>query len=109
MVQLNYRICVLTLNVKVKSKLHLLLDNFSSKEPDLKKLQKIFKGTQTAGNEFIKPGLQIATPLISAAFAAKTKNPQTAQTRTNILKSISGRKVLSLTDMHGHGLRSKAM
>ena len=37
------------------------------------KLQKIFKGTQTAWNKFIKPGLKIATPLISAAVAAKTK------------------------------------
>ena len=37
------------------------------------KLQKIFKGTQTAWNKFIKPGLKMATPLISAAVAAKTK------------------------------------
>ena len=38
------------------------------------KLQKIFRGTQRARNKFIKPGLKMATPLISAAVAAKTKN-----------------------------------
>ena len=51
------------------------------------KLQKIFKKTQTTWNEFIKPGLKLATPLISAAVAAKTKNPQSAQITNSILKS----------------------
>ena len=32
-------------------------------------------------NDFFKPGLQIATPIISACVAAKTKNPQSAQKR----------------------------
>ena len=73
------------------------------------KLQKIFKGTQTAWNKFIKPGLKIATSLISAAVAAKTKNPQSAQVTNSILKSITGGKILSLTDMHGNGLRLKVM
>ena len=73
------------------------------------KIQKIFKGTQTAWNKFIKPGLKRATPLISAAVAAKTKNPQSAQITKSILKSISGGKILSLTDMHGRGLRLKVM
>ena len=49
-------------------------------------LQKIFKGTQTAWSKFIKPGLKMATPLISAAVAAKTKNPQSAQVTNSILK-----------------------
>ena len=44
------------------------------------KLRKIFKGTKKAWDSFIKPGLKMATPLISAAVAAKTKSPQTAQT-----------------------------
>ena len=38
------------------------------------KLQKIFKVTQTAWNNFLKPGLKLATPLISAALVAETKN-----------------------------------
>ena len=72
-------------------------------------MEKIFEGSQTAWKKFIKPGLKIATPLISAAVAAKTKNPQSAQVANNILKSLTGGKILSLTDMHGRGLRLKVM
>ena len=39
------------------------------------KLQKIFRGTKTAWDKFIRPILKMATPLISAAVAAKTRNP----------------------------------
>ena len=73
------------------------------------KLQKIFRGTQTAWNKFIKPGLKMAAPLISAAVAAKTKNSQSAQVTNSILKTLTGGKILSLTDMHGRGLRLKVM
>ena len=73
------------------------------------KLKSIFRGTKTAWDKFIKPGLKMATPLISAAVAAKTKNPQSAQVANTILKSLTGGKVLSLTDMHGNGLRLKVM
>ena len=51
----------------------------------------------------------MATQLISAAVAAKTKIPHSAQITSNILKSPTGGKILSLTDMHGCGLRLKAM
>ena len=73
------------------------------------KLKSIFRGTKTAWEKFIKPGLKMATPLISAAIAAKTKNPQSAQVTNSILKSLTGGKILSLTDMHGNGLRLKVM
>ena len=73
------------------------------------KLQKIFRGTKQAWDSFIKPGLKMATPLISAAVAAKTKNPQSAQVTNSILKSLTGGKILSLADMHGRGLRLKVM
>ena len=73
------------------------------------KLQKKFRGTQTAWNKFIKPGLKMATPLISAAVAAKTKNPQSAQVTNSNLKSLTGGRVLNLTDMYGSGLRLKDM
>ena len=73
------------------------------------KLQKFFKETQTPWKKYIQPGLKIATPLISAAVAAKTKNPQSAQVAISILKSLTGGKILSLTDMHGNGLRLKVM
>ena len=73
------------------------------------KLQKIFRGTKKAWDSFIKPGLKMATPLISAAVAAKTRNPQSAQVTSSILKSLTGGRVPNLTDMHGRGLRLKVM
>ena len=73
------------------------------------KLKLIFRGTKTAWDKFIKPGLKMATPLISPAVAAKTKNPQSAQVTNSILKTLTGGKILSLTDMHGRGLRLKVM
>ena len=51
----------------------------------------------------------MAAPLISAAVVAKTKNPQSAQLTNSILKSLTGGKILSLTDMHGNGLILKVM
>ena len=73
------------------------------------KLQKIFRGTKKAWDSFIKPGLKMATPLISAAVAAKTKNPPSAQVTNSILKSLTGGKISSLADMHDRGLRLKVM
>ena len=73
------------------------------------KLQKILRGTKIAWDSFIEAGLKMATSLISAAVAAKTKNPQPAQVTKSILKSLTGGKTLSLTDMHGRGLRLKVM
>ena len=43
------------------------------------------------------------------AVSAKTKNPKIGQATTKIFKSISREKILSLTDMHGGGLRSKVI
>ena len=74
------------------------------------KLQKIFRGTKKAWDSFIKAGLKMATPLISAAVAAKTKNPQSAHVANCIVYSLTGGKILSLTDMHsGAGLRLRVM
>ena len=47
----------------------------------------------------------MATQTISAAVAAKTKNSQSAQVTISILTSLTGGKVLSLTYLHGNGLR----
>ena len=41
----------------------------------------------------------MATPLISAAVAANTKNHQSAQVTNSNIKSLTGGKILSLTDM----------
>ena len=73
------------------------------------RLQKIFKGTKTAWNKFLKPAINATAPFIGMAVSAKTKNPKAGQATTNILKSISGGKILSLTDIHGNGLRLKVM
>ena len=72
-------------------------------------MKKMLQGTQTAWNKVIKPGLKMATPLISAAVAAKTKNPQPAQVTNSILNSLTGGTILLLTDMYGRGLRLKVM
>ena len=72
-------------------------------------LKKIYRGSEKAWNKFLKPAVSIAAPFTAMAVGAKTKNPKVAQATTNNLKSISGGKILSLTDMHGHGLRFKVM
>ena len=72
-------------------------------------MKKIFKGSQTAWNNFLKPALKIATPIFSAGVAMKTKNPQSAQVTSNILKSLTRVKIISVTGMHGTGLRLKVM
>ena len=73
------------------------------------KLQKIFKGTQSAWNTFLEPAVNVSAPPIGMAVSAKTTNPKVEQATTNFLKSISGGKILSRTDRHGNGLRSKVM
>ena len=73
------------------------------------KLQKMFRGTQTAWNKFLKPAVNVAAPFIGMAVSAKTKNPKVGQATTKILKSISRGKTLSLTDLHGNGLGLKVM
>ena len=73
------------------------------------KLTKTSRGTKKTWDSFIRPGLKMATPLISAAVAAKTKNPQSAQITNNILKTLTAGKILTLTDMHGKGLKLKDM
>ena len=73
------------------------------------KVQNLFKETRTAGNKFLNPAVNVAAAFIGMAVFAKTKNPKVGQATIKILKSISGGKILSLTDMHGNGLRIKVM
>ena len=68
------------------------------------KLQNILGGTQTAGNKFLKPAVNVAAQFIGMAVSAKSKNPKVCQATTNILKSITGSEVLSFTDLHANGL-----
>ena len=75
-----------------------------------KTMKKIFKGSQTAWNKLLKPEVNVAAPFVGMAVGAKTKDPKVAQATTNILKSISRGKILSLTDKHsGAGLRLQVM
>ena len=71
--------------------------------------KKKFEGTEKMWKNFSKPGLKIASPIISAGVVAKTKSSQSTET-TNILKSLTGGKVLGLTDLHsGAGLTLRVM
>ena len=71
------------------------------------KLQKIFDWTQTVWNNLLKPALNIACPYIGMAVCARTKNSQIGEATSDILKSTTGSKIISLTDMHGQRLRLK--
>ena len=55
--------------------------------------------TEKTWNILSKPGLKIATPINSTGVAAKTKKPQLVAVTSKSLKSLSGGKFLSLTDM----------
>ena len=44
-------------------------------------MKKIFRGTEKMWNNFIKPGLKTATPIISAGVAAKLKNAKAVERR----------------------------
>ena len=72
-------------------------------------MKQIFKRSQTDWNKFLEPTVNTLAPVIGMAVSGKTKNPEAGQASTNILKSITGGKVLSLTDMHGRCLRLKVM
>ena len=72
-------------------------------------MKKLFKGSQKAWNSFRKPTKNTLAPVIGMAVGAKSKNKQVGAAKTKILKSLSGGRVLSLTDLHGNGLRLKVM
>ena len=72
-------------------------------------MEKIFKGAEKMWNNFIKPGLKVASPIISAGVVAKTRISHAGQVTSNFLKSLTGGKILSLTDMYGRGLRLQVM
>ena len=98
-------ICVLIKIVIVKKLLSFTPRQYMIEGSGVKsKLKKIFKGTKVAWDKFLKPALNLAAPAIGLAIGAKTKNAKAGQATTKILKSISGGKVLSLTDQNGSGL-----
>ena len=72
-------------------------------------MKKVFKGSQTAWNKILKPAINALAPFIGMAVTANTKNSKVGQATANIIKSSSGGKILSLTDLHGKGLRLRIM
>ena len=74
-----------------------------------KTTKEIFKGSQKTWDKFQKPAVDVAAPLIRMAVSAKTKNPKIGERKSNSVKSISGGKVLLITDMHSSRLRLKEM
>ena len=71
--------------------------------------KKLFKVSQTAWSKFLKPTINTLAPVIGMAVGAKSKNKQVGETTANIIKSLTGGKVMSLTDMHGTGFPLKVM
>ena len=53
-------------------------------------MKKIFKGSQTAWNKYLKPSINTLAPVIGMAVGAKSKNKQVGAATTNILKSLTG-------------------
>ena len=53
-----------------------------------------FQGTQSAWNKFIKSAVKAAAFFIGMAVGAKSEIPKVGQAMTNILKSITGGRVL---------------
>ena len=72
-------------------------------------MAKIFEGTQSIWNKLLEPAVNLAALFKGMAAGAKTENPKVAQATTNFSESISQGEVLSLTDMHGNGLRLRVM
>ena len=69
----------------------------------------MFKGSQSAWNNFLKPTINTLAPVIGIAVGVKSKNKQVGAATTNIPNSLTGGKILSLTDMHGNGSRLRVM
>ena len=97
--------------VIVRSNLSLNKNDTSSKEPDLKEStkRKFFTGKQRAWKNSLKPVFEMTAPVIGITLEDKTKDPHVAQPTTKSLKSISGGRILSFTDMYGNGFRLKVM
>ena len=73
-------------------------------------MKKIFKGSQTAWRKLLKPTINTLAPVIGMAVGAKSKTKPVGAATTKILKSLTGGRILSLTDMHsGAGLRLRVM
>ena len=83
---------------------------FQLEENGFKKFyQKNVRGTESVLNKFLKPAVNVAAPFIGMAVGAKSKTSEVAEAATNILKCMSGGKLLPLIDMNGGSLRFKGI
>ena len=99
----------LIIKCKCQKPVTLTLTQFPLDSSGFENKKNTFNGTQKAWDKFMKPGRKTTSRPFSATVGANTENHQLAETASIILKSISGGKVLSLTDMHGNGLRLRVM
>ena len=74
------------------------------------KLKKSYEGTEKSWKKCLKPALNITSPYIGMTTEAKAKNLEIRKATSSILKSISGGKILSLSEMRsGAGLSLRVM
>ena len=62
-------------------------------------IKKIFRGSQTAWNKFLIPTKNTLAPVRGMAIGENSRKKQVSAATTIILKSLTGRKILTLTDM----------
>ena len=98
-------------NCKCQKQILFIPRQFELEGSDLKSfMKKVFKGSKIAWDKFLKPAVNAAAPKVGMAVAAKSKNPKAGQATAQILKSISGGKILILTDNYvGSGVRLRVM
>ena len=98
-------------NCKCQKRITFTPRQFELEDSALKSfMKKVFKGSKTAWDKFLKPAVNAAAPIVGMAVAAKSKNPKAGQATAQILKSISGVKILTLTDNYsGSGVRLRVI
>ena len=74
-----------------------------------RKITKNLRGQHGAWNNIIRPTVNVDAPFISIAVGTKTKKRYIRSLTSDILKSFSEGKILSLTNMHGIGSKLKIM
>ena len=72
-------------------------------------MKNVFKLNQKAWDKFLKPTVNTLAPVIVMAVGTKSRYTQDGQATNRNLKNISGGKILSSTDIHGHFLRLNVM
>ena len=72
-------------------------------------MKEVFKRCKRARDSFLRPAVITRAPVLAMAVGAKSKDAKIGQATTKILKSISGGRVLKMTDLLGNGLRLRGL